>query len=100
MHAGRFVREARITTNIAHLSASRLKSIEFPIPPIGEQKQLVRRAMDQLDALERLRSEIEAQRARSAALRRSLLAAAFSGRLTGRQRNVDRLEELAGAGAS
>jgi restriction endonuclease S subunit len=40
MHAGRFARESRITTNIAHLSASRLKPIEFPIPPLEEQKRL------------------------------------------------------------
>jgi hypothetical protein len=31
LHVGRFNREARITTNIAHLSAGRLKSVEFPI---------------------------------------------------------------------
>jgi type I restriction enzyme S subunit len=30
MRAGRFKRESRITTNIAHLSAARLKPIEFP----------------------------------------------------------------------
>ena len=32
MHSGRFTREARITTSIAHLSAARFASIEFPVP--------------------------------------------------------------------
>lgn len=41
MHSGRFSRESRITTNIAHLSASRFKSVEFPVPPLEEQRRLV-----------------------------------------------------------
>lgn len=41
MHFGRFLREARITTNIAHLSAVRLKSVEIPVPPTEEQRRIV-----------------------------------------------------------
>lgn len=41
MHSGRFKRESRITTNIAHLSAARLKGVEFPVPPLDKQRQLV-----------------------------------------------------------
>lgn len=41
MHSGRFAREARITTNIAHLSSKRFKNVEFPVPPIAEQRQIV-----------------------------------------------------------
>lgn len=40
MHNGRFRRESRITTNIAHLSAARLKEVEFPVPPLAEQKRI------------------------------------------------------------
>ncbi len=82
MHAGRFTRESRITTNIAHLSAARLKPIEFPIPPMSVQEELVDRAEQQLSALTRLSVETAAAKARSAGLRRALLGAAFSGRLT------------------
>lgn len=82
MHAGRFTRESRITTNIAHLSAARLKPIEFPIPPIRVQKELVSGAEQQLSALTQLGVQTAAARSRSAGLRRALLSAAFSGRLT------------------
>lgn len=39
--SGRFRREARITTNIAHLSATRFSSVEFPVPPLKEQQRIV-----------------------------------------------------------
>jgi len=82
MHAGRFTRESRITTNIAHLSAARLKPIEFPIPPMLVQEEMVNRAEEQLSAVTRLIVETAAAMSRSAGLRRALLGAAFSGRLT------------------
>ncbi|MGQ0464319.1 MAG: restriction endonuclease subunit S [Sporichthyaceae bacterium] len=46
MHSGRFAKESRITTNIAHLSLNRLREVEFPVPPTAEQ----RRIADALDA--------------------------------------------------
>lgn len=50
MRTGRFRQEAQQTTNIAHLSAGRLAVIEFPLPPLAEQKRIVAR-VDQLMAL-------------------------------------------------
>ena len=41
MHAGRFMRESRITTNIAHLALGRFRTVEFPIPPFETQNELV-----------------------------------------------------------
>jgi len=99
MRAGRFKRESRITTNIAHLSAARLKPIEFPIPPIQEQERIVGMAAERLDAVKRLDAELGAARGHQSNLRRSLLAAAFSGRLTGAASDVTGsavVEELAG----
>ena len=83
MRSGRFKRESRITTNIAHLSAARLKPVEFPIPPIDEQTRIVAAADEQLSAVKRLALELVAAKARQKNLRRSVLSAAFSGRLTG-----------------
>jgi type I restriction enzyme S subunit len=90
MHAGRFMRESRITTNIAHLSASRLKSVEFPVPPLLEQQRMVTVAAERLAAVVRLLVEIDAMKERLSGLRRSLLGAAFSGRLTGHSSDLDR----------
>ncbi|MGM8935544.1 restriction endonuclease subunit S [Pseudomonas neustonica] len=50
MHSGRFQQAAQQTTNIAHLSASRLAAIEFPLPPVLEQRRIVAK-VDQLMAL-------------------------------------------------
>ncbi|WP_082554123.1 restriction endonuclease subunit S [Aeromicrobium sp. Root495] len=82
MRAGRFRRESRITTNIAHLSAARLKPVEFPIPPLEDQQRMVSVANRQLNAVKRLTDELATAKAHQANLRRSLLAAAFSGRLS------------------
>ena len=66
MHSKRFMRESRITTNIAHLSAGRFSSVEFPLPPLEEQKRLVGAVEEQfsrLDAgivtLKRIRRHLE-----------------------------------------
>jgi type I restriction enzyme S subunit len=96
LHAGRFAREVRITTNIAHLSASRLKPIEFPIPPIDEQLELVAIAKEQFGYADRLRTTLVSIRSRSAALQRALLDAAFHGRLTGHPIDEEVVKEMAG----
>lgn len=81
MHNRRFMRESQITTNIAHLAAGRFKTVEFPVPPIEEQRARVAVARAQLGACHLLRVEARKAFARSSALRRSILAAAFSGQL-------------------
>lgn len=95
MHAGRFARESRITTNIAHLSATRLKGVEFPVPTLAEQKDLVDLARERLGAVSRIEGSIQAQTRRAAGLRRAVLSAAFSGRLTGHGSSTDVISELA-----
>lgn len=81
MHAGRFTRESRITTNIAHLSAARLKPIEFPIPPLPVQVDLVATAEARLSAVSHLGAELRTSQLRLGSLRRSLLGAACAGKL-------------------
>jgi type I restriction enzyme S subunit len=81
LHNRRFMRESQITTNIAHLSAGRFKTVEFPVPPLDEQHARVAHARLRLESCARLRAEVAAGRRRSAVLRRSVLDAAFSGRL-------------------
>jgi type I restriction enzyme S subunit len=82
MHAGRFIEESRITTNIAHLSASRLKAVEFPVPPLAEQKAIIETARETFRMVDAARNSVVAVNRHLAALRRSLLAAVFRGDLT------------------
>jgi len=81
MHSGRFTRESRITTNIAHLSAARFKPVEFPVPPVEEQLRIVHEFARQSSFIDACERAVDAGLARSAALRRSVLKAAFEGRL-------------------
>jgi len=94
LHAGRFMREVRITTNIAHLSASRLKAVEFPVPPLDEQRRLITEVKQRLaraDALDRLLDSAETN---GTALRRTLLAEAFVGRLVPQDPHDEPAEDL------
>jgi type I restriction enzyme S subunit len=81
MHAKRFMRESQITTNIAHLSAGRFKSVEFPIPPLDEQERLVADVDQTLSLVAALKDTLIAEFARADSLRSSILASAFSGQL-------------------
>src|SRR5258708_1152740 len=76
---GANMREARITTNMAHLTQVRFVVMEFPVPPTAEQAEIVRRfrlldgeASDPFELVGSLTI---------AGLRQSILRAAFNGRL-------------------
>jgi type I restriction enzyme, S subunit len=77
MHSGRFKRESRITTNIGHLTQVRFVAMEFPLPPLDEQRiivDLVTKAED--EAGTELQNIPDASQ-----LKQSILKAAFEGRL-------------------
>ena len=77
MHNGRFQREARITTSIGHLTQVRFAPMEFPVPPRHEQAEITKR----LRSLEKDNSLPDDKALTGAALRQSILAAAFRGDL-------------------
>ncbi|AXL90775.1 restriction endonuclease subunit S [Streptomyces sp. CB09001] len=81
LHAKRFMREVRITTNIAHLSAKRLKKVEFPVPPLEVQKQLVQRCDELLTGIAAMDRQVGIGLRRGNALRAALLRRAFTGGL-------------------
>ncbi|GAA2660541.1 restriction endonuclease subunit S [Streptomyces lunalinharesii] len=81
LHARRFMREVRITTNIAHLSSKRLKAVEFPIPSLEIQKELVQRCEELLSGVEAIGREVDRATRRADALRSALLRKAFNGNL-------------------
>lgn len=81
MHSGRYVSEGTITTNIAHLGAGRFGNVEFPVPPLAEQKLIVTRAKALFALADRLEARVQAVNAAMDRLTPALLAKAFRGEL-------------------
>lgn len=77
-----------------NISQSVLKGWLIDLPPLDEQERLVRAIASAEEAVVQLRLQNAALVRRQEALRRALLAAAFSGRLTGRISDMDLAEEL------
>lgn len=69
------------TTNLASISKGTLSSLPVPVPPVEEQKEILRILDEQFEAIERNERELDAALKRSEALRQSILKKAFSGRL-------------------
>ena len=65
-----------------NLSLAKLNPLEIPVPSLEEQDASLAHLREVEEGIASLRSGIRRARARSTALRRSLLAAAFSGPLT------------------
>jgi type I restriction enzyme, S subunit len=81
MHAGRFAQESQITTNMAHLSAGRFGNIEFPLPPLEEQRRIVAEVERRLSVAREVETTVEAALVRASRLRQAVLKSAFEGRL-------------------
>lgn len=82
LRSGMFRRRARGSTNIAHLSRSRLAAMPFPVPPLDEQRAIVENAEQRLAASGEQRSAIEAALKRTESMATELLAAAVAGKLS------------------
>jgi hypothetical protein len=92
-------RNGKQSVNLASISLSKIRQMPaVPLPPRSIQPQLVDAIQTSWEAAVRVDQAVQAQAVRSAALRRAILAAAFSGRLTGRASDVERVEDLATAG--
>jgi type I restriction enzyme S subunit len=76
-----FMDMGKQTTNLASLSLSKLKSVPVPLMPYEEAVEIVSRTEDALSLIDKCIAEVARQRNESAALRQSILKAAFSGQL-------------------
>ena len=81
MHSGRYISEGTITTNIAHLGAGRFSEVEFPLPPLAEQHEIVRRVESLFTFADRLEARLATARKQVEQLTPALLAKAFRGEL-------------------
>jgi type I restriction enzyme, S subunit len=91
---------ASSSSGLYTLSVSKLRSLSIPVPSIERQEQIVRALAEVRQRRALLTHELDRALGRALRLRRSLLAAAFSGRLTGRSSDLDRVAELTEAGTS
>ena len=90
----RFVRSLNTGSLIQHMFTTQVDRFWMPVPPPETQAAIVRLEAAQREAEAALVEQLYAARTRSTALRRALLAAAFSGRLTGRTSDLDVAEQL------
>jgi type I restriction enzyme S subunit len=81
MRSGRFAKEGSITTNIAHLSAGKFANIEFFLPPLPEQAEIVRRVEALFAMADRIEARLTAARAQVERLTPATLCKAFRGDL-------------------
>jgi len=91
------LRRASGSTAQPHLYLKDLRATTVELPSLTAQSERVAEAEAQIGAARRLRGETEQSARRSIILRRSLLAAAFSGRLTGAAPYLSEAEEMVGA---
>lgn len=83
--AGRtFIRDiASSTSGLYTLSVGKVSGLPVPHPPISEQNRIVMEIEHRLSLVEKIEVQVDADQRRAERLRQSILAAAFSGVLTG-----------------
>lgn len=79
--SGVFRRYGSITTNIAHLTLEKLRTVPFPLPPAAEQHRIVTEVERRLSIADEAETSIEAALVRAGRLRRAILKRAFEGKL-------------------
>ncbi len=82
LHSQRFQRIAKWTVNIAHLGASRFAELEFPVPPLDEQRRITEKSDELLADLDVGVATLRRVRTTLKRYRASVLKAAVEGRLT------------------
>lgn len=82
--------------SMRNISQKKLLTVVLPAASAEQQQRVVRRRQDITSRARRSEAQFGVILDRAANLRRALLWAAFSGRLTGRSSDVDVVEELAG----
>lgn len=90
-------KSARTTAGIYKVNQKDLAAVRVPVPSLEDQDRITAAVRESRDALSKLSVEVGRAITRSSALRRSLLGAAFSGRLTGDASDLSVTEEMIGA---
>lgn len=94
LHAGKFSSVARGSTNIAHLGLDRLRSMTMPVPPLEEQRRIVKEARRRLEEVQAQARAVATSIDRLPEMERELLAAAVAGELVAQQPGDEPAEDL------
>lgn len=90
--------QARTTAGIYKVNQSMIGAVEFPVPPLDVQHQLVQVLEETRQVVKSTAASLNRCQARSSALRRAVLAEAFAGRLvsqsSGDESASDMLERM------
>lgn len=89
-------RNGKQSVNLASISLSMIRKMPVIVPPVEAAQLVVAQLHDRLRDLDAMVASIADSQARTSALRRAVLAAAFSGKLTGRHTDAEVIEEIAG----
>jgi len=88
-------RNGKQSVNLASISLSMIRKMPVIVPPPDVASRVIAQLHEQLKSVDRASSQIEAAQRRGSSLRRAVLAAAFTGRLTGSRKDQEVIEELA-----
>jgi type I restriction enzyme S subunit len=94
LHSGKFRSLARGSTNIANLGLERFRSMPFPVPPLKEQKAIVKEARQRIDAVSAQMTAVRSSMDRLPEMERELLAAAVAGELVEQDPSDESADEL------
>ena len=81
-------------TTIKHLTGTKLKQFEFPLPFIDEQSQIVQEIESRLSVCDKIEQSIKDGLAQAKALKQSILKKAFEGKLVPQDPNDEPAEKL------
>lgn len=81
LSSGVFRRIAKVTTNLAHLGASRFALLDFPVPSMDEQAEISKIAQEHLEKVSDLLARVHHMEALVASIDDALVRLALSGKL-------------------
>jgi type I restriction enzyme S subunit len=79
LHARRYMKIAKITTNIAHLGAQRFAGVEFPLAPLAEQHRIVAEVERRFSVLNQVQATVSASLKRCGQLKQAVLKRSLGG---------------------
>jgi type I restriction enzyme S subunit len=86
----------QVGTQIPHITLEAIREFAFVLPEPAIQIAIAKQVRAHVESSERVEHDIAVAATRSHSLRRALLSAAFTGRLTRRIADMERVEEMAG----